>query len=486
MGQYAMDHPVNVLEQIAEWRLEGADEASGRSFFSTSEVDQLENGQRCYVIGRKGTGKSAICKYFETRIDYNRFCLKLSFKEFPFNLLYGLDDAQYTTPSQYISLWKFFIYSSIMSMMAKNHNIDQEIREKIESIYPSDDFEYISSRMQKWTKKSFGGSFFKIFSANYSNDVENIPLHEIWMELIPKMESIILSHIDSAKYFIVFDELDEDYRNFWDDNNRERYIPLILSLFKAVSSVRRALSESRGSVLPIVFLRDDIYELLTDPDKNKWEDNKIYLNWKADKLKQMLAFRIERAERSDSTNFVFEDAWDKIFQHKDIAVGTHKNDQKIFDFIHSLTHSRPRDFVRLLKECARSSLEQGHKRITADTIRGIEAEYSGHLRQELVNEISGLIPDIEKIFTDLSKLRKQRCKTTDFVNESENIIAIVKSRQDNLDSGKIAEILFHFSVIGNAGRDNRPYYKYQRNSETLSYEAPVVIHRGLLRSFNLN
>lgn len=113
----------NILEQIAEWRLEAADEDSGRYFFSISEVTQLEKGERCYVIGRKGTGKSAICKYFETSISYNRFCLKLSFKEFPFNLLYGLEDHDYTRPSQYISLWKFFIYSSILSMMARNQNI---------------------------------------------------------------------------------------------------------------------------------------------------------------------------------------------------------------------------------------------------------------------------------------------------------------------------------------------------------------------------
>lgn len=481
-----MQRPQNLLEQIAEWRLEAADEDSGRYFFSISEVDRLESGDRCYVIGRKGTGKSAICKYFETSIDYNRFCLKLSFKEFPFNLLYGLEDKQFTRPSQYISLWKFFIYSSILSLMARNHNIDSTVRAKIDEIFPADDFAYISSRMQKWTKKSFGGSVLKLFSANASKEIENVPLEEVWQDLIPHMERIIGENIDDSKYFIVFDELDEDYRNFWDEQNRDRYVPLILSLFKAVSSVRRALSPSNASVLPIVFLRDDIYELLTDPDKNKWEDNKISLNWKAEKLKQMLAFRIERAERIDATEFEFESAWDKVFQHKFVAVGTHHKQQKTFDFIHSLTHSRPRDFVRLLKECARSSMEQGHRRVTADTIRGIESEYSGHLRQELVNEISGVIPDIDWLFTEIAKTRKQRFIAADFVHEINEIIGRSDRKQHALSADKIAEILFHFSVIGNASRDSKPYYKYQRNSESLSYNAPVVIHRGLLRSFNLS
>src|SRR5208283_3035022 len=98
------------------------------------------------------------------------------------------------------------------------------------------------------------------FSASSSRDVQNVPLEEVWPELIPHMERIILTFIDSSKYFIVFDELDEDYRYFWDDENRERYIPLVLGLFKAVSNVRWALGRAQASILPIVFLRDDIYE----------------------------------------------------------------------------------------------------------------------------------------------------------------------------------------------------------------------------------
>ena len=202
----------------------------------------------------------------------------------------------------------------------------------------------------------------------------------------------------------------------------------------------------------------------------------------------MLAFRIERAECLDAGNFNFDDAWDKIFQHKYVAVGTRGRHQaKTFDFLHTLTHSRPRDFVRLLKECARSSLEQGHRRITADTIRGIEGEYSGHLRQELVNEISGVIPNINSIFTELSRAQKQRFTTIDFIIELNRIIGNEPpdARDHRLTADKMAEILFHFSVIGNTTRDNRPYYKYQRPSETLSFNSPVVIHRGLIRSLGI-
>ncbi|HWN09698.1 MAG TPA: hypothetical protein VNO50_10595 [Pyrinomonadaceae bacterium] len=50
----------DLLRTIADWKLEAKLEDNDRYFFHTSDVDLLENGSRCYVIGRKATGKTAI------------------------------------------------------------------------------------------------------------------------------------------------------------------------------------------------------------------------------------------------------------------------------------------------------------------------------------------------------------------------------------------------------------------------------------------
>ena len=92
----------SLFAEVSKWKLEAAEEESKRYFFHLSEVNSLENGDNSIVIGRKGTGKTAICRYFEQNISYNRSTIKLSFKEFPFNLLYDLDDKDFTVPSQYI------------------------------------------------------------------------------------------------------------------------------------------------------------------------------------------------------------------------------------------------------------------------------------------------------------------------------------------------------------------------------------------------
>jgi hypothetical protein len=478
--------PLNILKEIEEWKLEGADEDSHRYFFHIDEIRALENGDKTYVIGRKGTGKTALCKYFETNESYDRFCVKLSFKEFPFNLLYKMSDKNYTRPSQYISLWKYFIYNSILKMMATNAKVDSETRNRLSELYPPDSIDYMSSIMQKWTKKSTGIAIFGLSGQN-SQDRQFSDIEEIWQDLIPAMEQIILQYGDDSKYFVVFDELDEDYRNYWAEETQDQYIALITSLFKATSNVRRIFSLAKANVYPIVFLRDDIYELLSDPDKNKWEDQKISLNWKREKIKALIGFRIARSFDPSAADFSFERNFDRIMQHE--TVRTLKKEVDVFDFIYGLTHSRPRDFVRYLRECAKSSREQGHRYITRDTIRGIDAEYSNHMRQELINEINGILPDINQIFVKIGATHNQRFPSQKFFEIIDEHLHSAEASPHSKALGMtgVIRVLFHFSVVGNAprGMGSRPVYKYQREYLKVNPNEPFVVHRGLLRTLGL-
>lgn len=269
---------------------------------------------------------------------------------------------------------------------------------------------------------------------------------------------------------------------------RVRYLSLITSLLKATSNVRRVFSDHDCNIFPIVFLRDDIYELLSDPDKNKWEDNLINLSWKRSELKNLLAFRIARSRDRDAEDFSFDNEWANLFQSTSMRTSNGKF-VPTFDYLLSLTHFRPRDFVRLLKVAAKSSLRQGHKRISGDTIRGVDSSYSGKFREELVNEIDGVIPDISGLLSYFGATHKQRYPYPQFIRHIEDYLATDDCHEQTklLSATSIARILFHFSIVGNANtRNNRPIYKYERNHLTLNPNEPVVFHRGLLKTMGLD
>ncbi|MBJ8193516.1 hypothetical protein JDS79_43120, partial [Bacillus cereus] len=71
-----------------------------------------------FVIGRKGTGKSAIYNWIRGQ-QYNKSALisNLSFKEFPFEKLLKLSDENFSKPNQYQSIWRNIILSEIAHLI---------------------------------------------------------------------------------------------------------------------------------------------------------------------------------------------------------------------------------------------------------------------------------------------------------------------------------------------------------------------------------
>lgn len=95
----------------------------------------LLNGDKNIVVGRKGEGKTAIAQYIYNINEHNVFSTQLTFKNFPFNKLYGLSNSQYTSPNQYVSIWKYIIFTTICKLMIKNNNIENPLVNKLKNIF---------------------------------------------------------------------------------------------------------------------------------------------------------------------------------------------------------------------------------------------------------------------------------------------------------------------------------------------------------------
>lgn len=85
-----------------------------------------------------------------------------------------------------------------------------------------------------------------------------------------------------------------------------------------------------------------------------------------------------------------------------------------FEFISGSTHLRPRDFIRYIQVCAEDTLTQGYKQIHPKTIKFVDKAFSNYLRDEIVDEIHALLPDINNILQIISQIRKQTFTVTEF------------------------------------------------------------------------
>lgn len=475
-----------LLQKIADnWMLDARLEDSAKYFYNFSEVKSILDNHKCYVIGRKGTGKTAICQHIITTKQYDAFSTKLSFKNFPFNELYSLQNNKYTMPNQYITLWKYLIYSTVCKMMVTNEAVEPSVRTELSKLYPEKDARQLARKVSEWTSVKFGATVLGT-GGSIGLSRENTVTEFSWIEKCDMLEDIIVQYATESKYYIVFDELDEDYREINDNQTSDSYIYLLTSLFKAVQDVKATFAETCVMIMPIVFLRDDIYMLIKDSDKNKWSDLKIELEWTESKLKDMLAYRISREISEKEPPLGFKKAWEKIFSNKEISYGTNQGKRTdSFDFISRDTHLRPRDFIRYIQNCSEEAARRDNPLVFGSTIKYVDRSFSNYLRAEIEDEVYPLLPDINNIFQILSNMRKQIFDAKEFINEYNKYLKAGTISEKNVD--KVLDVLYNFSVIGNQNKfqDHKQYFKYLHTNMTYNKEEKIVIHRGLLKSLQI-
>ncbi len=474
-----------VLESISNgWKLEAKLERQKDYFYHLTEVNSILRGDKCYIIGRKGTGKSMISEYLNGLADQWTFTQKLSFKNFPFNFLYELKNENYTGPNQYITIWKYLIYSTIAKLMSANESIDKKIRQDLENTYGSRKVVNLSRTVKEWTSLGFnvniagyGGGF----NMSRNDAVRNYT----WRDHVDILEDVILNHCDSSRYFVIFDELDEDYRDIKGEDY-VMYKNLLTSLFKAVQDIKGIFSDSTLNIMPVIFLRDDIYSLIKDADKNKWRDLKIEIEWSKDKIKQLLAFRISKDLGSDFP-LLFRDAWGLICSQEKIKARSGKGDVDTFDYIAKSTHLRPRDFIRYLQVCAEHTISHNRNEIDNKTIKFVDRAFSNYLKDEIIDEIYPLLPDVETIFQVIGNIRKWIFSIDEFKEEYQSYVEANSVEEKNTDY--ILDILYRFSVVGTQSRyqhkGQHHYFKYLHTNMNLNKKENLVLHRGLFKSLQI-
>lgn len=474
---------IELLKEVSKWKLEAKLEDTTRYFFHIDIVDKIVAGEKSFVIGRKGTGKTAITEHIVKGNKYSRFAKKLSFKNFPFQDLYTLSNDSFTTPNQYITLWKYLIYSSVAKLMISNEAIDHIIRDKLKSVYEGDVEQSLSRSIKRWVSGGFKISI--LGTGLEATGASNLQKNETsWIERVETLEDILLKHLDESEYLIVFDELDEDYSNIMDASKSKNYTDLLTSLFKAVQDVRSVFGETH-KLFPVVFLRDDIYEILTDNDRNKWRDLKVSITWDERSIKELMAFRISKADAQNKKILSFNHAWRMLFSTNPVKYG-HQQEKKmaIFEYITRSTQLRPRDYIHYLQACAEQAILEKSDKITPAIVTRVDKSFSNYLRSEIEDEIGGILPQIKSILNLFSIVRKQTLNISEFEIAYDE--AVKNGIIQNKDADFILNVLFNFSVIGNQPKQkNTHVFRYITPEANLNRKEPLVLHRGLFKSLQI-
>ncbi len=464
-----------------EWKLD-AKEEDIKYFYHTEETASVLSGEKYMIIGRKGEGKTAIATFIYKNVGAGAYADKLSFKNFPFNTIYNYSDNRYPNPSQYITFWKYLIYVSICKQMVRDSNIDSNIRDNLVKLFPEKRrAENLKNLIPKITVKEFG---FQVLSTGL-NIATSREKHELeWIDIVDILENVILENVTSAsKYYVIFDELDEEYKDFTSSEEEKDYFALVTGLFKAINETRNIFKDEGLLIFPIVFLRSDIFRRINYSDKNKWSDYLINLEWTPEKLRSLIQARIDVLTGTQSKDFL--DAWKKIGINREVKMGNKQNSRKSpIDYILRSTHNRPRDIIKYLKEASKISARDKFIKIGPRQIKQANDSFSEYMKQEIIDEIYSVLPEYNEIFSILSIIRKQTFNPSEFVDVYQE-----KVRNQNLrnrGAEAVLNILFEFSIIGNVpSMDTRSIFKYENESARFNFNEKIQVHRGLYKALQI-
>lgn len=336
-------------------------------FLRNESLERLCQNEICFLIGEKGTGKTAYAVYLENNKYQNiRGYLKY-IRETEYQKFLTLKTANHLTLSDYTSIWKVIIYLLLSeSIIASQDKVPflkkfskfRHLYEAVEKFYnnafsPEIIHALIFVESSKLAAKivaektEVGGEIFSRVSWDESKFQTNLLF-------IQKQFEESLRSLKLTDHFVLFiDGIDIRPASIpYDD-----YLECVKGLANAVWSVNNDffanIKDSRGRLRSVLLIRPDIFNSLGLQNRNnKIRDNSVLLDWRTTYINYTNSDIFRLADRLLSVQQIDElgkgDAWDYYFPFD----STNVNPEFKFptSFISFLRFSlyRPRDIITMI------------------------------------------------------------------------------------------------------------------------------------------
>lgn len=411
-------------------------------FLSTNAVERIEKREAFLVLGRKGTGKTAIVRYF-TEGNRKAISKSLNLRGYPWSVHASRIDYGASDIEAYVSSWRYLIAVEAAAMaiaipeiakLAESRPLRKFLIDNYGGTEPqlSDILRPSSLRLEKFSlQPSVMGNQIGSVSLDRGGSSD----HKLGLELnaltraILDVITVIAKKVQLQPLTLHFDELDQGLSEF--DLARSK---MLIGLILAAREINRE-DKLAGYVNPIVYLRTDLWDDLQFSDKNKISQTlTLHLGWTAETLRELVDVRLQ-AKLGQGAN------WESI-----AASDLMRGSQNKWNHILARTFLRPRDVIRFLntalKKAKDRKLEPVH--FLNEDIVNSRQDYSSYLKSELDDEIQ---PHWE--FWDEALQACSAISTVTFERGSFEVeYARRRSEKNKITVDQALALLHRFSVIG--------------------------------------
>lgn len=440
-------------------------------YLETDQFQRALRGEVRLVVGRKGSGKTAIFAQVRDRTREERQNIVvdlrpdgyqlLKFKEMVLKYL-GPGSLEHTVTA----FWEYLLLLEICYKLLEKdrlpHTRDSRLLlpyRKLAAIYDSDryvtegDFSERLSRLLLHLTEDY--------RAKYGEDADRTLSQQEITELLYRhdvnaLREQIVEYLRVKKaLFLLFDNLDKG----WPTHGLTTTdIAILRALLEATRKIERQLQRRHIDCTTIAFLRNDVYELLVSETPDRGKEGRVALDWSdPDLLRELIRRRLIYSNMPDQP---FQDLWLRICV-------SHIKGEESSQYLIDRCLMRPRSLIDLANHCRGFAVNLSHSKIeTEDVAKGMNA-FSSDLVVDIGYEIRDVLPEAENVLYA-------------FIDEPQTMPARVLNsllERGGLDIKKIPDIitiLLWYGVLGVKRMDGGVTYIYNVN-----YDMPIL--KGIIR-----
>lgn len=452
--------PLTPLERVDLGDLAAENEiiALQSYFVPTGQYNQVKRGHARLVVGRKGTGKTAIFYGVRAAHSRDRSHLVLDLKPEGHQLMKLREAILKELPpgvQQHVltAFWNYLLLMEIAHKIIQSEqnaayrelNLRQayeDVRRAYGSHMRGDaeqgDFserllalvDEIVERRQSLGKASESGEITQLI---YRCDIRPLNDAVSWYMTASRKDDI----------WLLFDNLDKGWPVL---DVRQEDIAIITGLLEATRKLERQFENRSIELRAVVFLRNDIYQHLILNPADRGKETPAMLDWNdPETLKEMLRRRIALSTGLDEEKF--DAIWNLFF-------ASHVRGEESFSYILGRTLMRPRELLRFVRDCINVAVNRKHEQVTEEDILQAEKSYSDDALVDLSLELK----DVRQEFANAPyAFIGSRCLPL----PSEVGIALLKAGIHSEQLDEVIQLLLWFGFLGIYIYPDEERYSYQ-------------------------
>lgn len=442
-------------------------------------LEELTNGDRNILRGRKGDGKTAYGAQISlTAHDRGIYTYQRSLNNFNNTTFSKIRTYDTLGGNPYISFWKCVLLIECVRMINQHepHIQVQSFLDIVDALQRNGFLvadNDISVTVTKLVESDSALSIKSVFQHNrkYATDTELHGAEEIYTAIKNSIKDVYLN----ARFLLIIDGLDDIL------NNTEFKAEIITGLIRAVDEINRVFKKTTLSIKVLILIRDDILNLCRDPNLSKIvRDSGIRLQWDItdhpfdSDLLQLVEKRIDDATGSHNS---FAQMWEEVFPE---AIGGRSS----IDYILDNVIYRPRDILQFFIEIQKEFVP--NRKLTVEKVQAALSRYSvEYFVDAMRDELTGFFPDeVVTLLPDiLSKMGTKYFYLSDLEAECNHYPEF-----KDVSVRIILEKLFNAGYIGQQRpREKKDYtvFSYRNPRESFQEEHECILHRGLMRALTI-